>query len=194
MRGGRADDILMTDYAAITIGLLGAGVCLLVLWRGQTASRRAADEATDDSTGLPNRRRFDLDVEAHARRGGEPTAILRIDVDPLGARNRTREHDDVLRTVGAVLAMMIRTGDVAYRYSGRGFSVLLPATDSAAAWRVAERIRSSIESAALQADGRVTISAGVAAGPAEDAASLVGRAGDALRASRVDGPNHGPVA
>jgi len=184
----------MTDAVAFTIGLIGLCLGMLALWRGQRAARRTADLATDDSTGLPNRRRFDLDIDAHAKRGDEPTAILLIDIDPLDSPNHIREHDDVVRTVGGVLAMFVRHNDVAYRYAGRGFSVLLQATDTPAAARIAERIRRSIETAGLRAGGPVTISVGVAAGPAGELRSVVGRADQALHAAQDAGRNRVSIA
>jgi diguanylate cyclase (GGDEF)-like protein len=187
----------MTEFLAITIGLLGLGIGSAALWRGHVAGGRATSDATDELTGLCNRRRFDRDVESHAGRGDEPTAILMIDVDQLGTFNRAHglhEGDDVLRTIGSVVARLVRQNDVAYRYSGEQFAVLLTATDAAAAVVVAERIRRSIETAALPVDGRVTISAGVASGSAEEVMSIVGRADDALFEAKRSGRNNISIA
>lgn len=104
---------------------------------------------TDQLTGLGNRRGLELFVEQRwsdwARRG-DRVAVLLIDVDHFKEVNDTRGHasgDDVLRTLGAVLAAGVRTSDVAVRLGGEEFLLLLGNVTGDVV-PVAERIRRAV--------------------------------------------------
>ena len=151
---------------------------------------RLAD--TDALTSLPNRRAFQEALArelAVATRRGEPCALIVLDVDHFKAVNDTYGHpagDDVLRLVGRALADTARATDVAARYGGEEFVVVVPGCSSAAAMAVAERFRAAVAAGSGQV--RVTVSAGVAAFPADaaDPAELVASADAALyRAKRL---------
>jgi diguanylate cyclase (GGDEF)-like protein/PAS domain S-box-containing protein len=129
----------------------------------------------DSLTGLANRRRFDERLQeewARAYRDRSSLALLMIDVDHFKAYNDEYGHpagDACLRVVAQVIAAeMQRPGDLAVRYGGEEFAVLLPTTDAASCGRIGERIRKAIRAAGLvhttnRASGCVTASLGGAA-------------------------------
>ena len=127
---------------------------------------------TDQLTGIANRRMFDQQIENEWRRSVRyqtPLSLLMIDVDKFKNYNDTYGHqqgDAVLQVVaGALTRTLKRPADLAARWGGEEFAVLLPVTDAKGAAVIAESIRNSIESAEMQCpDGtitKVTVSIGV---------------------------------
>ncbi len=119
-----------------------------------TALERAerADELqrlaiTDPLTGLENRRQLLHDLErdvARAKRTGEPLTVAMVDLDHFKAYNDTHGHlagDRYLRTFSHFLESQIRTMDVAGRYGGEEFLLVLPDTDAADALAVSLRLQ-----------------------------------------------------
>ncbi|WP_158633363.1 GGDEF domain-containing response regulator [Tautonia sociabilis] len=150
---------------------------------------------TDALTGVKNRRRFQEDLNlllAQARRLGQPLSLVMLDIDNFKQYNDDFGHpagDEVLRRVGRTLMRAVRDLDVVARYGGEEFAVLLPATEPAAAIRVAERMRSAIKSGPWP-HRTVTASLGVAtAQPTDDddSSTLIRRADEALYRSKRDG-------
>ena len=129
----------------------------------------------DGLTGLANRRQAEnsLDAElARAARFGGSVAFILCDLDNFKKVNDQFGHlagDDVLRELASVLRDTVRAVDVAARWGGEEFALLLPATDAAGATQVAERAREALEQRTiLTQDGdavHVTASFGVAAYP-----------------------------
>ena len=125
--------------------------------------------ATDELTGIANRRHFlasaGRDLE-RARRSGRPLSLLVLDLDRFKRVNDHYGHlvgDAVLRAVSAAVVADLRAGDVAGRYGGEEFAILLPDTEEVEAALVAERVRSNIAAVAVRAarhDVRVTASVG----------------------------------
>ena len=151
----------------------------------------------DPLTGLGNRRRLDRDLEGVDP--SAPTAFLMIDVDHFKEFNDAFGHpagDELLRLVGAAISTSLRTGDVAYRFGGEEFSVLLPGTDASTATVVAERIRAAVAAVAPPVGTRaVTVSVGVSAtGTAVGLTSLVGEADRALYSAKRSGRDRTAVA
>ncbi len=155
---------------------------------------------TDALTSLHNRRYMEshlatLIEQAHAR--AKPLALLIVDIDFFKAINDTHGHDagdDVLREFAIRLKKSIRGIDLACRYGGEEFVVVMPDTDRAVATVVAERIRRRIASEPFALSGGaipVTISIGLAAlAPADEtSAALVKRADQALYRAKRDGRN-----
>jgi two-component system, cell cycle response regulator len=157
---------------------------------------------TDALTSLYNRRYMEshlgtLIEEAAAR--GKPLSLLLLDVDHFKSINDGFGHDagdDVLREFAVRVRKSIRGIDLACRYGGEEFVVVMPETDMAVAALVAERIRRRIagEPFPIQkgaAAVEVTISIGIAAlGSAEDHAdALLKRADQALYRAKRDGRN-----
>ncbi|WP_353979918.1 GGDEF domain-containing protein [Salinicola endophyticus] len=141
---------------------------------GERANRALRQQAeTDQLTGLANRhgaqRALDR-LEAARTTGAEGTrsAVLLADIDHFKRINDTYGHevgDSVIVTVAARLRGAIRDGDVAVRWGGEEFLVLLPGTDIAAAQAIAERLRDAVICTPLHAAGHdipVTLSIGIA--------------------------------
>jgi diguanylate cyclase (GGDEF)-like protein/PAS domain S-box-containing protein len=128
----------------------------------------------DSLTGLYNRRYLDETLErevSRARREGIPLSLVMLDIDYFKRVNDTYGHqvgDEVLRTLAATLSADIRTEDVACRYGGEEFLILLPNMPLVAALARAEAWRAAVESLAIGHGDFVltfTISLGVAAYP-----------------------------
>jgi len=107
----------------------------------------------DSLTGLFNQRffydRLAAEIE-RARRQDHPLSLLLFDIDQFKTYNDCHGHlagDTVLQTVGQVVMESTREHvDIGFRYGGDEFTVILPEADEAAAYNIAERIRSSFES------------------------------------------------
>ena len=128
----------------------------------------------DPLTGLFNRGQLypTLDQEVRrTRRSERGFSVLMVDVDGLKAVNDSLGHqrgDEVLRALGRTIRGSIRTVDSAYRYGGDEFLVLLPETDYAGAFVVAEKIRGEAEEMGyrLEAEGAATsVSIGLVSHP-----------------------------
>lgn len=105
----------------------------------------------DTLTGLGNRRQLGLYLESalpRADRHGKPMCILMIDLDHFKRYNDTCGHsagDLLLGTIGALLRETVRAGDLAVRYGGEEFLVVLSDTGLATAREIAGRLRHHIE-------------------------------------------------
>jgi diguanylate cyclase (GGDEF)-like protein len=128
----------------------------------------------DGLTGLANRRLLDqflLDELGRAKRDHLVVGLLMIDIDHFKHFNDTYGHllgDECLKAIGALIKDNIRRpGDLASRYGGEEFVVVLPGTDLTGAFVVAEQIRQAVAGAQIHSDRgapiRVTISLGVSA-------------------------------
>ena len=157
---------------------------------------------TDALTGLFNRRYMEMHlatlVEQSANRG-KPIAVLILDIDYFKAINDGHGHDagdDVLREFSLRVRKAIRNIDLACRYGGEEFVIVMPETDMGVATMVAERLRRLIanEPFAIEQGMRlldVTISIGIAAlvNPTDTAAAMLKRADQALYRAKRDGRN-----
>ena len=167
-------------------GLLGIAIDITGLKRTQEALWRAKQEAealtrrlrdlsaTDGLTGIANRRRLDehLDIEwRRAARIGQPIAIVIADIDHFKAFNDLYGHlagDDCLRRIAAALtAAGRRATDLAGRYGGEEFLLVMSATDEDEAFARAEHLRQAVADLAIPHAGSpggefVSISCGVA--------------------------------
>lgn len=152
---------------------------------------------TDRLTGLPNRRELDerLDVEVErAHRHGRPLVLALLDLDQFKSVNDRFSHDvgdQVLIRVGRLLREHLRATDVAARWGGEEFALLLPETDMEEATAVLERVRSVVAEADWNviADGlRVTVSIGATSWtPESSAADLLREADRRLYAAKDAG-------
>lgn len=121
--------------------------------------------STDRLTGLKNRREFDRIIGTIPR---QPFAILAIDVDHLKRVNDEFGHeagDNVLRTVGTTLALMLRGWDVIARVGGDEFAAILLDVDPVEASTAAQRLRAAMHLVPSPGD-RSNISLGWASAPA----------------------------
>ena len=153
------------------------------------------DAHTDALTGLGNRRAFQQAIEGmllRRREGDSDFALLMIDIDHFKRYNDSHGHpagDEVLRLVGVALRDALRPGDVAARFGGEEFAVLLPGIGGALALKVGERIRRDLERTPWPHEP-VTVSIGAAqATHDEEPAHLVARADAALYRAKNEGRN-----
>jgi diguanylate cyclase (GGDEF)-like protein len=128
----------------------------------------------DALTSIPNRRRFDEELEREwkrAQRSGTTLSVILVDVDHFKDFNDQYGHgagDVCLKKVALTLAASVtRAGDLVARYGGEEFIVLTPETDIAGVRVLAEQLRGSIEALQITHEHssvlhRVTISAGYA--------------------------------
>jgi diguanylate cyclase (GGDEF)-like protein len=153
--------------------------------------RATRESRTDALTGLSNRRGIEErlnDEVARAIRFGHPLAVLMIDLDDFKSINDRYGHavgDDILRSTAIAIDNSVRSIDIAGRYGGEEFLVVLPETDASGAEVVAERIRASVERLGA------TVSIGLSPIRAEDSSAsiLVGRADEALYEAKRTGKN-----
>lgn len=161
--------------------------------------------AKDALTGLANRRSFDQAIEmewSRADRSGRPLALLFADVDHFKLFNDNHGHqrgDECLRDIAGVIGKTaIRPTDLATRYGGEEFAIIMPDTDMAAAFTVAERLRHAVAEMRIALgepadDACVTLSVGVATYvPGQEVVGpewLVGQADQALYAAKHLGRN-----
>jgi len=137
--------------------------------------RAEIDAITDALTGLYNHRylheRLSEELQ-RARELGRPLTALFCDLDHFKGYNDANGHsagDAVLREVAHLIEQSVRNVDIAARFGGEEFVVLLVETGREAALAVAERIRERIHAAGFSAHGTpLTVSIGIAAYP-EDA-------------------------
>jgi len=158
----------------------------------------------DSLTGLANRRSLEdtLRVQvARAARFGEEISLVLADLDDFKGVNDRFGHpagDEVLRAFAAALTETTRQMDIAGRWGGEEFALLLPATDAAGAARLAERARAAIEAHAVETDeGEVAVTAsfGVASFPeCRELDDLIAAADAALYVAKREGKNRVVVA
>lgn len=153
----------------------------------------------DPLTGLFNRRYLEESLElecSRAERSRVPIGVVMLDVDHFKRFNDTFGHeagDVVLKQIGEILSRSVRQGDLACRFGGEEFVLVLPETDAAEALEVAERVRLSVQrldvSYRNQSLGKLTVSLGVATYPAAGRApaELIDAADQALYAAKNGG-------
>ena len=158
--------------------------------------------AYDGLTGLHNHRHFQeaLAMEvSRSLRHGRVFSLIFLDVDSFKTYNDMHGHlkgDGVLRTIGEILKNQLRKADMAARYGGDEFVILLPETDKTAAQGVAEAVRKTIESHLFYGreelpTKKVTISVGVSTFPEDgaDSQALIQSADKALYKAKESGRN-----
>lgn len=159
-----------------------------------------ARAATDELTGLPNRRLFDERLKQHLAecdRFDQVLSLILCDVDHFKRVNDEHGHragDLVLAAIARALANAIRNIDICARYGGEELAILLPQTPLERARDVAERLRKTVEGLRVPVDGgtiSVTASFGVACYPTSGGGreSLFQNADRALYAAKNEGRN-----
>ncbi|HAH09816.1 MAG TPA: PleD family two-component system response regulator [Alphaproteobacteria bacterium] len=157
---------------------------------------------TDQLTGLFNRRYMSRHLNtliSSAAQSGKPVSFLILDIDYFKQVNDTYGHDvgdEVLREFASRISANVRGIDLACRYGGEEFVVVMPDTDLTFAYMVAERLRQSVADIPFPiavSPGKlpVTISIGVTAidGPGDTADAMLRRADQALYRAKRDGRN-----
>lgn len=152
---------------------------------------------TDSLTHLANRRFFiDLleKAMAFAKRHEQPLSLIMADLDHFKSINDTYGHqvgDQVLAAFGQVMQASIRQEDLAARFGGEEFIIMLPGTTLEDATILAERLRESLENLTFPPlKTRVTASFGIAQYRPDDTfETLVKRTDEALYAAKAAGRN-----
>ncbi|MCY1269397.1 diguanylate cyclase (GGDEF) domain protein [compost metagenome] len=184
-------------------GVVGATLALMDVTKRKRAEAALADANRqlevyadhDYLTGLINRRRLAELLKQEIRRSHRdrlPLSLIMGDVDFFKRFNDRYGHlagDDCLRMISLVLSNNLqRASDIAGRYGGEEFVVILPGTDQSGALHVAEMLRAAIEAQQLPHEdsplGHVTMSFGVATLEAGSAAEP-GVSSDLLHAADV---------
>ena len=169
------------DYELIAFAMIVMAITLLLvsgyiyhllfeLQHAQIALQELAD--TDQLTGIANRRHFDRKFKVEWRRAMReqtPISLILVDVDHFKKYNDTYGHqagDKCLQQIARSLdSITHRPADLASRYGGEEFSVLLPITPQKDASMLAERLRKKVEALKIEHSqsefGIVTISIGV---------------------------------
>lgn len=158
--------------------------------------------SSDSLSGLLNRRSWELAVGAAlARHCCDDAVMLLIDIDTFKRVNDQFGHtvgDEVIRRVGSIIRGTLRQGDLAGRYGGDEFGVVLCGVDMQVAATVAERVRSAVACSLFErALGmRCTLSIGLAGGPTSggDIRDWIARADAALYRAKLAGRNRFVVA
>jgi diguanylate cyclase (GGDEF)-like protein len=194
-----SQETLATVAVNLTALILLAYVAMVIA----KEQRRARDAAirlstVDPLTSLFNRTFFFAAIDreiARSARSGRGFCLLMMDLDELKLINDRHGHhegDRILRGVGEVIRDGVRRIDIAARYGGDEFVVLLPETDPTGGYVLAEKIRLGV--AALEVPGsraKTTMSLGVVAYPQDGRTSdeLMISADQAMYASKRQGKN-----
>ncbi|TET27046.1 MAG: diguanylate cyclase, partial [Dehalococcoidia bacterium] len=152
---------------------------------------------TDGLTGLYNHRHFHERLEQEIARGlrfGTVFSVIFLDIDLFKIYNDVYGHlagDKALRKIGEQIKNSIRNMDMAFRYGGEEFTIILPEAQLDDAYKVAERIRDTIGSATSSRGMPLTVSLGVANWPSDGVAreEIIGCADDALYQAKQMGRN-----
>jgi len=196
-----------TQYLNLASNILS--VCGLAIENARHYQELKNLSNTDGLTRIPNRRRFDEQLDAEWRRmtrDEKPVAVIMLDVDFFKRYNDRYGHqagDDCLRSVASVIQQTCRRpGDLAARYGGEEFVVILSGTDANGAAQRAEMIRGAVENLHIPHEDSdvgpyVTVSLGVASKvPALCSLPnhLVSSADRALYHAKMSGRNRTTVA
>jgi diguanylate cyclase (GGDEF)-like protein len=196
--------VLVTLCVAISsVSLLFALPFISLLQRSMRHARLLRDARADSKTGLLNAGTWEYEATAEVARAvrtKSPLAIAMLDIDRFKAVNDTYGHllgDQVIKEIAHALKTLLRDYDVAGRFGGEEFAVLLPQTRAVDAFRIAERVRASIAGLCIIAPGaaggervHVTVSIGVAAldsGSERELPDLLAAADAALYRAKAGG-------
>jgi diguanylate cyclase (GGDEF)-like protein/putative nucleotidyltransferase with HDIG domain len=175
---------------------------LALAQRSLTVPRLQEEARIDPKTALYNARHFGRvfsDELARSIRYGHPLSVLMVDLDLLREINNAYGHlagDAVLCAVADVFRSQLRHYDVAARFGGEEFSILLPETSVEKALEIAERIRRAVAERSVNVSTssepiHATVSIGVASFPSDgaDQNALVHQADLAVYRAKLQGRN-----
>lgn len=163
--------------------------------------RMAETALTDELTGLYLRGIFDVLLDKYVgefNRYERPVSLIMADIDDFKKVNDRYGHqrgDEVLRLIGAIFNSNARDTDIAVRYGGEEFTIILPETKMNSAYELVERMRILVYEE-FKKDLSITLSLGVAncPGHASSADELVKAADDALYLAKAQGKNCAVIA
>ncbi len=200
LRGGAHDYLKKPFEPTELLARVGSAVHVKQL-RDQLWERNAELDRisrTDGLTGLYNRWHLQEELGRQHRtavRYQEPLAVLLLDIDHFKLVNDSYGHpagDLVLCEFARRLGGQLRSGDIAGRWGGEEFLVLMPRTDADGAGRVAERIRAATAVAPVVSGGvdiAITVSGGCALGISESPDDLLQIADTRLYEAKCGGRN-----
>jgi diguanylate cyclase (GGDEF)-like protein len=190
--GGCGYDTCVDHAAAISLGHSTWELCFPLQRKLMERERveLTRNALVDPLTALGNRRHFDTRLAeevSRAGRYGEKLSLIMVDLDRFKDINDRHGHvagDAVLGAVGALMRDTLRAADIAARYGGDEFAIILPETDKTEAWVVAEKLRDELHSLEIVWQGDTSLSTraslGVASfGPAHQSALALLEAADA---------------
>jgi len=153
----------------------------------------------DKLTGLNNRGAFDISLKREidlAHRQHSPMSLIMLDIDHFKTVNDTYGHssgDLALQTLAKSITDTMRLSDIAFRYGGEEFTLVLSNTDTKSAELVAERLRVAVSQLSCNDGQRTfgfTISLGIAQlNQGENSSELFDRADQALYQAKKSGRN-----
>jgi diguanylate cyclase (GGDEF)-like protein/putative nucleotidyltransferase with HDIG domain len=208
------------SWLGFNLALAALGVVIALIWaydswlalfaiaplalaqRSLTVPRLQEEARIDPKTGLYNARHFGrvfADELARSIRYGHPLSVLMVDLDLLREINNTYGHlagDAVICAVADVFRSQLRHYDVAARFGGEEFSILLPETPVEKALEIAERIRRAVAERSVDVSTssepiHATVSIGIASFPSDgaDQNALVHQADLAVYRAKLQGRN-----
>ena len=136
----------------------------------QTLAELSTLVRTDPLTGIANYRYFILALEQEMERtlrSGQPTTLIMLDIDHFKQVNDQWGHEvgnQALVHISKLMQQALRKLDIACRYGGEEFAIILPNTDLRASIPVAERLRQAIAETPMQIDDQqlqLTVSLGI---------------------------------
>ena len=185
------------------IALVFAFPFVTLLQRSLRHEQLLNDSRADSKTGLLNAATWEREATAElarAIRTKTPAAVALLDLDRFKSINDTYGHltgDQVIKEVARTLDTLLREYDLAGRFGGEEFALLLPHTKATDAFRIAERIRANVAALRFIAPGAsggervsVTVSIGVAAldgGDKREFSHLMAAADAALYRAKASG-------
>jgi diguanylate cyclase (GGDEF)-like protein len=198
--------VLITVVVAVNPALAVFAVpTVLLVRRFMMHAQLLAQSRVDTKTGLLNASTWEREASieiARAVRTGTPLALALVDIDHFKAVNDTYGHlvgDKALRAVTDALQSQLRSYDLAGRFGGEEFAILLPHAHEVDALHVAERLRAHIAAMSIPVGNdpgsgsavRVTISVGVASldGASRELTDMLAAADAALYYAKETGRN-----
>jgi len=189
-------DSIWQDMLELTCGEFAMGLANVKL-----REKLHVQAVRDPLTGLYNRRYL---IEAmtrefgRAERSGSPLSVLMLDVDHFKKLNDAYGHaagDLALKRISALIEEMIRAGDIACRYGGEEFAIVLLDAAQESALRRADEIRDAIQKMRIEFLGttlsQITVSIGVATYPTNgfEPTALISRSDAAMYQAKAAGRN-----
>ncbi|MES2823756.1 MAG: diguanylate cyclase [Pseudomonadota bacterium] len=185
-------------------------ICLIVYDVTDTAVNKIAQQHANEQlqnlsrmdhlTGLFNRGYWELQLVKEFKRFDRyehPSSLIMLDIDHFKKVNDTYGHtvgDDVIRQVSRAIKEQVRDLDIAGRYGGEEFGIILTGTDSTGAATFAERLRQTIENMVVHSEGQeveFTVSLGISqlSNSISDHRGWIEKADQALYKSKEGGRN-----
>ena len=194
---GKKEEDSIYSHEDLELVMSMANQASTIIENAQLYSQAVTRANTDGLTGLYNHRHFHerLDHEiARGSRFGTTFSLIMLDIDLFKAYNDIHGHlagDEILRRIAICIQTSIRSLDIAFRYGGEEFTIILPEARLDDAHKVAERIRKTIASRTSFKAPPITASLGVANWPIDGVmkAEIISCADAALYRAKQTGRN-----